>query len=71
MWKARHDAEQSAARDRAAQRALRDSQKTPWNEAWREYHAHWVAGYTSAGLPPWWHLGAWLRILFGKSRPFR
>ena len=70
MWKARYEAEQEAARVRAAQRADREAQQAHWREAWEEYKARWREGSSAGRLPPWWHLRDWLRLLFGKPRPY-
>ena len=71
MWKARYDAEQAAERERAARKAHREAQQAHWREAWDSYKTHWQEGLTVGRLPPWWHVRTWLRILFGKSRPYR
>jgi hypothetical protein len=71
MWKARLDAEQAAAQERATRRARRAAEQEDWKSAWDQYKARWHEGWGAGPLPPWWHLRAWLRILFGKSRPHR
>jgi hypothetical protein len=70
MWKARQEAEQAAEQRLADRRATREAEQADWGEAWHEYKALWGEGYVGR-LPRWWHLRAWLRILFGKSRPHR
>jgi hypothetical protein len=70
MWKARLEAELAAEQRRAERRAAREAGQENWKDAWDQYKAHWGAGQFSL-LPPWWHVRAWLRILFGKSRPHR
>ncbi len=69
MWKARYEAEQAAAKVRATRRAVREAEQAGWREAWEGYKLRWGEGSGIAGLPPWWHLREWLRILFGKPRP--
>jgi hypothetical protein len=71
MWKARYEAEHAAAQERAARRALRETQQVHWKEAWEDYKARRLEGMGVASLPPWWHLRDWLRVLFGKPRPHR
>jgi hypothetical protein len=71
MWKARLDAERAAACEREARRARRAVDQEDWKSAWDQYKARWREGWGPGRLPPWWHIGAWLRILFGKSRPYR
>jgi uncharacterized protein YjlB len=71
MWKARYDAEQAVARERAAWRAQRDAEQEGWREAWRSYQARWHAGHRRTGTPPWWNLVAWARLLIQASRRYR
>ena len=67
MWKARLEAEQAAERARAARRAAREADRVGWDEAWVRYRRHWLEGFLPGrGLPRWWQVRAWLRILFGK-----
>lgn len=67
MWKARVEMELAAERERAALRARRKTEHQQWDEAWVRYQRHWHEGFLPGpGLPPWWHVGAWLRLLFGK-----
>ena len=69
MWKARLEAEQADAGERAARRALQDTERQQMDEAWIHYRRHWYAGFLPGrGLPPWWHVRAWLRLLFGKPQ---
>lgn len=69
MWKARREAELAAERDRALRRAARDTERQQWDEAWVHYRRHWYEGFLPGrGVPPWWHLREWLRLLFGKPR---
>jgi len=69
MWKARYDAEQALARERAAWRAQRDAEHDGWREAWRSYQAHWHAGLARTPPPPWWHLRAWWRRFLQAWHP--
>jgi hypothetical protein len=71
MWKARFDAEQLIERERAARQAERAAWRDTWQQAWVEYEAHWREGLVPSRLPPWWHLGAWVRLLLGKDRSWR
>ena len=67
MWKARLEAELAAERARAARRAARDADREGWDQAWVRYRRLWYEGFLPGhGLPPWWHVRAWLRLLFGK-----
>jgi len=69
MWKARLVAELAAERERASRRALRDTERQQWDEVWVHYQRHWYEGFLPGrGLPRWWHLRAWLRLLFGKPQ---
>ena len=71
MWKARYEAEQAVVQQRAARRASREAHQADWKQAWDEYKARWREGHSLGKLPAWWKVRAWLRILFGKSRPYR
>ena len=69
MWKARLEAEQAAVDERAARRALQDTERQQFDEAWVHYRKHWYEGFLPGrGLPPWWNVRAWLRLLFGKPQ---
>jgi hypothetical protein len=69
MWKARLEAEVAAERERAKRRASRDDERQEWNEAWTQYRRRWHEGFLPGrGLPPWWHLREWVRLLLGKPR---
>ena len=69
MWKARLEAEQAAGRHKAARRRKGEAEQADWNRAWEDYKERWRAGMHGRGLPPWWHLLDWVRILLGKPRP--
>lgn len=69
MWRARLEAQLAAERERAMLRTARHSERQERDEAWVQYRRHWYEGFLPGrGLPPWWHLRVWLRILFGKAR---
>jgi hypothetical protein len=69
MWKGRLDAELAAERERAARRALQDTDRQEREEAWVNYRRHWYEGFLpGTGSPRWWDVRAWLRLLFGKPR---
>jgi hypothetical protein len=67
MWKARLETELAAERARAARRAAKDADGEGRDQAWVHYRRLWYEGFLPGrGLPPWWHVGDWLRLLFGK-----
>jgi hypothetical protein len=69
MWKTRLEAELAANHERTARRAVRDAYQQDWDETWVTYRKHWYEGFLPGrGLPPWWHVRVWLRLLFGKPR---
>ena len=69
MWKARLEAELAAEGARAARRATWNADRDGRDAAWVHYRRLWHEGFLPGrGLPPWWHLRAWLRLLFGKPR---
>ena len=69
MWKARLEAELAAERALTARRTARDADRTGWDAAWVHYRRLWHDGFLPGrGLPPWWQVRAWLRLLFGKPR---
>lgn len=71
MWKARYEGELAVECERAERRGARDAQREAWQNAWHEYKEHWREGLVPSQLPPWWHLGAWVRLLLGKAKPGR
>ena len=71
MWKARYEAERAAEQERAARRVDREARQAQWKTAFEEYKKYWLEGLSRGPRPRWWHFRAWLRILFGKSRPYR
>ena len=70
MWKARHDAELAAERERAAKRAERDALGAEWQQAWRSYETHWRDGLVRGPFkwPAWRDLRGWLQLLLGRDR---
>lgn len=67
MWKARLEAEQVLMRERAARQIALAAKRQELDKAWIQYRKHWYEGFLPGrGLPAWWQIRAWLRLLFGK-----
>ena len=65
MWKARHEAEQAAARERSARR---EAWRSSWRETWDHYEVHWHEAQVRRPSPKWWQLRAWARLVLGRIK---
>jgi hypothetical protein len=69
MWKDRLEAEIAREAERGARRAIRESERAAWDDAWRTYKSRLTEAYEAQPKPRWWDLLGWARWLLRLHSP--